>query len=1059
MKVNMPVTDKEHEMQSGSTLVSKTDMKGRITYCNADFIRISGFDEAELIGKSHNIVRHPDMPPEAFADLWEKLKAGKTWTGIVKNRCKNGDFYWVRANVSPQKENGQVTGYLSVREKPSREEIAQAEAFYEKIKQGEASMKPGLLQRLNFLNRLSVSKRLGGVVAGMLIPIILLGGMMIYDTLGDIAFSKKEETGVRYIRPLQKLGKAMAVHRGKTYELLNGEQGVVTSIATTRQQIDEWIGKIDAVDAQYGESLGVSEDWRSIRKRWQALLAENGLSAKDSFARHSRLIADTLALIRRVGDHSNLILDPELDSFYLMDSIVANLPQAIEETGQARGLASGLLAAGKMQVDDRVRLNQLFVNLDRSIAAIRHDIETAMEANPSLEANLAGKLQAFIARAKDFNRSVEQHVLHADRLDYDAQTLFQQGSDAIAASDVLFDAAASALTGLLEQRIAHAEFVMAVTLGPVFVVTLLIVMASVWISRGISRSLKKAVEIFERINSGKFDNPIEVVGNDEIARMFDGLRAMQTQMGFNLKDSQEKAEASGRIKTALDAASTNIMLTDTGHRIIYVNRAVEAMFGEIESELGSVIAGFDVNKLLGMSACDLSDNRAAFTARLDQLHGTTRGEMTIAGVELEYVATPVLDENNERIGTAIEWQNKTHINRVIRHLVQAAENGDFSQFDTGDNKEPQYLALAESINSVLKTTGENIDAVVDALEKLAQGDLVDRLEGPFKGVFAKLQNALNSTAEKLTDIISTVQHNAMESAHSSEQVSSAARQIGNGSSEQAASLEEISSAMEQMTANIRQSSDNAGQTEQIAQKAAEDAARSGKSVSEAVSAMQSIAEKISIVEEIARQTNLLALNAAIEAARAGEHGKGFAVVASEVRKLAERSQKAAGEISELSSSTVGLAEQAGKSLETLVPDIQKTAELVQEISVASREQDTGANEINTALQQLDTVVQQSAASASELASAAEQLSKVAATQKEAMAFFNVGGQAESAMFSPAGGIIEESETQAPPEESGDDISVSDGVTEQPVSVSGEPGLGGIELDLGEDYDTTGFVRY
>jgi methyl-accepting chemotaxis protein len=196
--------------------------------------------------------------------------------------------------------------------------------------------------------------------------------------------------------------------------------------------------------------------------------------------------------------------------------------------------------------------------------------------------------------------------------------------------------------------------------------------------------------------------------------------------------------------------------------------------------------------------------------------------------------------------------------------------------------------------------------------------------------------------------------------------------------------------MEQMGANIKQNNDNALQTEKIALKAAEDAQEGGKAVTETVAAMKEIAGKISIIEEIARQTNLLALNAAIEAARAGEHGKGFAVVASEVRKLAERSQKAAGEISQLSASSVGIAEKAGQLLVRIVPDIQKTAELVQEISAASGEQTSGAEQINKAITQLDQVIQENAAGAEELSSTAEELNSQAEQLQTAMSFFKTG---------------------------------------------------------------------
>ena len=245
--------------------------------------------------------------------------------------------------------------------------------------------------------------------------------------------------------------------------------------------------------------------------------------------------------------------------------------------------------------------------------------------------------------------------------------------------------------------------------------------------------------------------------------------------------------------------------------------------------------------------------------------------------------------------------------------------------------------------------------------------------------------------ERLREVVTDVTAAAENVAAGSEQLSASAETLSQGVSEQAASSEEVSSSMEEMAANIRQNADNASETEKIARQSSTDAARSGEAVGNAVSAMKTIAEKISIIQEIARQTDLLALNAAIEAARAGEHGRGFAVVASEVRKLAERSQAAAAEISTLSTQTLTVSETAGQMLNKLVPDIQRTATLVSEITLASREQNTGAEQINSAIQQLDQVTQQNASAAEEMSSTSEELSSQAQQLQATISFFTLGG--------------------------------------------------------------------
>jgi len=288
-------------------------------------------------------------------------------------------------------------------------------------------------------------------------------------------------------------------------------------------------------------------------------------------------------------------------------------------------------------------------------------------------------------------------------------------------------------------------------------------------------------------------------------------------------------------------------------------------------------------------------------------------------------------------------------------------------------------------------TGPIVKGVAFA-RQIAEGDLTATVDVDQKDEIGDLASALGGMVAKIRDIVTNIMSGADNIAAASQQMSSSSQQMSQGANEQASSAEEVSSSMEEMASNIQQNTDNAQQTEKISLKAAEDVRSGSVAVNQTVASMKDIADKISIIGEIARQTNILALNAAVEAARAGEHGKGFAVVAAEVRKLAERSQKAAAEIDQTSKSSVDVAEKSGKLLTEIVPDIEKTAKLVQEISAASIEQNSGADQVNNAIQQLNQVTQQNAASAEEMATSSEELNSQADQLTELISYFRIGDE-------------------------------------------------------------------
>ncbi|MBF0537183.1 MAG: MCP four helix bundle domain-containing protein [Nitrospirae bacterium] len=499
-------------------------------------------------------------------------------------------------------------------------------------------------------------------------------------------------------------------------------------------------------------------------------------------------------------------------------------------------------------------------------------------------------------------------------------------------------------------------------------------------------------------------------------------------------DKAAKAIADKNTILAHSVANTIIIFTVIGMVLaillgLFISRIISVAVRKIANAADNLALGdvhinidIDTNDEIGMLA-------RSFQGVVDNIKEAAGASERISAGDVSVVVKPRSDKDILAISMAKVVETLNGLISETATLTEAAVNGRLGVRGSGDRFKGGYKEIVVGINKTLDAVIGPLKVAARNIDRISKGDIPDKITAEYNGEFNDIKNNLNSLieaealvasiaeelsrgnlqlkvkersdkdrlmqslsqmVERLTDVVSKVQLSADEVTDGSTQLSTASQELSQGASEQASSVQEVSASMQQMSANIKSNANNAFHTEKIAVKSSQSAKESGEAVIKTVKAMKDIAEKITIIEDIARQTNLLALNAAIEAARAGEHGKGFAVVASEVRELAGRSQAAAAEINNLVSSSVAVSEKSGEMLKALVPDIQKTAELVQEISSSSAEQNSGADQINKAIQQLDQVIQQNAAAAEEMSTTSEQLSAQAEQMQSAIGFFNTG---------------------------------------------------------------------
>ena len=506
--------------------------------------------------------------------------------------------------------------------------------------------------------------------------------------------------------------------------------------------------------------------------------------------------------------------------------------------------------------------------------------------------------------------------------------------------------------------------------------------------------LNVSAKYVEQISKGDIPDKITATYNGDFNTIKNNLNMCIDVVNALVADAAmlAKAAVEGKLATRADASKHQ---GDYRKIVQGVNETLDAVIGPLNvaaNYVDQISKGAIPAKITDTYNGDFNTIKNNLNTCIDAVNALVAdaGILVKAAVDGKLATRADASKHQGDYRKIVQGVNET-LDAVIGPLNVAARYVDMiSKGDVPPQITDTYNGDFNTIKNNLNTLVTAMNEITAAADEIANGNLTVEIRE--RSAQDKLMQALGSMVSGLTQTVSDIRSIAGEVSAASQSISTASIQVSKGASAQAAAAEEASSSMEEMVSNIKQNADNAQQTDKIANKSAKDALESGKSVLEAVAAMKEIANKISIIEESARQTNLLAHNAAIEAARAGEHGKGFAVVAAEVRKLAERSQKAAGEINQLSATTLKVSEKSGEMLDKLVPDIQRTAELVQEISSASKEQDTGAEQINKALQQLEQVIQQNASASEEMASTTEELTGQSEQLVSALSFFHTGDE-------------------------------------------------------------------
>ncbi len=813
---------------------------------------------------------------------------------------------------------------------------------------------------MQFLSRLRLWQKLTVLVIAMAIPTALIGAFYLSAATEQVNQARSEFDGARYLDALGNFTNEIVAHHARAFTFLNGDASRKTEVLSQQEEVDKRVSALDTLDAELGKQLQVSDNWQSLKSEWSTLKSKTlTQSADDNDGAHATLMGHIQQLSELVSAHSRMSSDPDVHTRTLIHLASDYAPAALNEAGNMRLRAVRAAIKGYLGGDDRMgiqifhdRMAQKFATMTTEVDSLAPEVKTRLEPVVA-QANSA---------ATQFYGVLGTRILNAAEMKATGGEIYDAGVAASKAINDLCTISYESLRTALHDRSSALAFRRVWTAGISAAALALAVALSWLITQSLSRPLTAAVSVFGRISEGHYDNDIANAGTDEAGQVLRALGDMQGKLRSQIETERAVAAENTRIRQALDRASTSVVLADARHQIVYLNDAAQASFTRNQPEIRKVLPAFDAARLRGSTLESLSQDPAQQRRILDTLTTADVQERVLGEFTFKTVANPVVGDQGERLGTVMEWTQRTQEVRVEKELQ----------------------TMLTAVNG---------------------GDLSKRIDLAGKaGFFEAMSRGINQLADNMLQIVAQVKDAAVEVFRGAQEISAGNSNLSMRTEEQASSLEETASSMEEMTSTVKQNADNANQANQLALAAREQAEQGGAVVGKAVNAMagideaaKKIADIIGVIDEIAFQTNLLALNAAVEAARAGEQGRGFAVVASEVRNLAGRSASAAKEIKDLIQDSVRkvsdgstLVTQSGHTLEQIVMSVKKVSDIVAEIAAASREQSSGIDQVGRAVMQMDELTQQNAALVEEATAASQSLAEQSGELNELMARFSIG---------------------------------------------------------------------